>query len=287
MHLSPRARSGLLVGSATAGVLLPAVPAIGESTAGRTAASLAAGCAVSVLGLRGYARRTQRAVRAAESANAELRRTNRHLRAMFERLNRTHVSMIAALSRSIEAKDGYTRGHTKRVAEIAVAIAKRLGYVGDDLDAIEVGALLHDVGKIGIPEKILQKAGPLTQEEWAIMRRHPVISDYILAEVELHPIVRQIARSSHERVDGNGYPDGLAGPEIPLPARIVLVADAFDALTSDRSYRAGRNVEAAFAELRANAGTQFCPSVLDALERVYREEAAILTPTTFTAVAVA
>ena len=108
------------------------------------------------------------------------------------------------------------------------------------------------------------------------MKEHPVISEYILQEVDLDPIVLQIARSSHERMDGKGYPDGKAGDEIPLPARIVLVADAFDALTSDRPYRSARAVAAAMEELRAHAGTQFCPKVIAALEAMYREQPGML-----------
>jgi putative nucleotidyltransferase with HDIG domain len=172
----------------------------------------------------------------------------------------------------MEAKDYYTGGHTERVATIAVALARRLGLTGADLEALEIGALLHDIGKIGIPEHILHKPGALTEEEWAVMKQHPLISDYILSEVDLPPIVRQIARSSHERIDGAGYPDGLPGSEIPLAARIVLVADAFDALTTDRPYRRARHTLAALQEVRANSGTQFCPLVVDALERLFREE---------------
>ncbi len=191
---------------------------------------------------------------------------------LVQRVRKTHLATIAALSKSMEAKDYYTGGHTERVASVSVALGKRLGYSGADLDAIEVGALLHDIGKIGIPERILQKPGPLDEDEWKIMHEHPVISEYILSEVDLHPIVLQIARSSHERIDGKGYPDARLGDEIPLPARIVLVADALDALTSDRPYRQGRSVHAALDELRAHAGSQFCPSVLEALERLYVEE---------------
>ena len=191
-------------------------------------------------------------------------------------VHRRHLATIAALSRSMEAKDYYTGGHTGRVAEVAVAVARRLGFEGEELDAIEVGALLHDIGKIGIPEAVLQKEGPLDEREWELMREHPVISDYILSEIDLHPFVRQIARSSHERIDGGGYPDGLAGDEIPVPARIVLVADALDALTSDRPYRRGRPLAAAMVELREHCGTQFCPSVVAALERVVIEEAGLV-----------
>jgi hypothetical protein len=119
----------------------------------------------------------------------------------------------------------------------------------------------------------------------SIMRTHPVLSEHILAGVGLSPIVLQVARSSHERVDGQGYPDGLSGEHVPLPARIVLVADAFDALTSDRSYRKGTTAERAIEEIRAHAGTQFCPRVVAALERVYREEPGLLGATRLRVVA--
>jgi HD-GYP domain-containing protein (c-di-GMP phosphodiesterase class II) len=108
------------------------------------------------------------------------------------------------------------------------------------------------------------------------MRRHPIVSEFILSGIDLHPSVAQIARSGHERIDGAGYPDGLGGDEIPLPARIVLVADAFDALTSDRPYRGKRPAHQALAEIRANSGTQFCPTVVGALERLAREEPGVL-----------
>jgi putative nucleotidyltransferase with HDIG domain len=176
----------------------------------------------------------------------------------------------------MEAKDYYTGGHTERVSQVAVALARRLGYTGEELDAIEIGALLHDIGKIGIPERILHKPGPLDEEEWKVMREHPIISEYILSEIDLNPIVLQVARSSHERIDGAGYPDGLRGDQIPLPARIVLAADALDALTSDRPYRSARTVSAAMEELRSHAGTQFCPKVIEALDAVYRAEPQIL-----------
>ena len=207
---------------------------------------------------------------------------------LLEKVRRTHVATIAALSRSMEAKDGYTGGHTERVTAIAVALARRLGYAGEELDAIETGALMHDIGKIGIPERILHKPSALDDEEWAVMRKHPVISDYILSGIDLPAEVRQIVRSSHERIDGQGYPDGLAGSEIPLPARIVFVADAFDALTSDRPYRAPRSTREALREIRANAGTQFCAAVVAALEQVAREEPGLIgTPPPLRAVRVA
>ena len=211
----------------------------------------------------------QEARRSAE----DLSSANRELMELAERVRKTHRDTIASLARSMEAKDYYTGGHTERVANLARTLAARLGFEGEDLEAVEVGALLHDIGKIGIPEVILHKPGPLDDAEWKVMKEHPVVSEYILSGIELlHPFVAQIARSSHERMDGKGYPDGKAGERIPLPARIVFVADAFDALTSDRPYRNARSCEDAVEELRRHAGTQFCPKVIAAFEQVIAEE---------------
>src|SRR5438094_1563070 len=176
----------------------------------------------------------------------------------------------------MEAKDLYTGGHTERVAAVAVGLSHRLGFRDEELEAIEIGALLHDIGKIGIPEQVLRKPGKLNEDEWELIKRHPLISDYILSELGLHPFVRQCARSSHERIDGSGYPDGLAGDDIPLPARIVLVADALAALTTDRPYRRARPLAAALVEMREHTGTQLCPTVMAALERVLREEPQVI-----------
>jgi hypothetical protein len=218
--------------------------------------------ALMILSVRQYLERTTAAVEEIRHVNLELRRA--------------HRDTIAALSRSIEAKDVYTRGHTERVGTVSVALARALGFKGEELEAIEMGALLHDIGKIGVPEQILRKAGPLDESEWEVIKTHPVISDYILSELDLHPFVRQCARSSHERVDGTGYPDGLAGDEIPLPARIIFVADAFDALTSSRPYRPARPTLAALAEVEENAGTQFCPQVVSALRAIWRTNPKLL-----------
>jgi hypothetical protein len=212
--------------------------------------------ALMIVSVRQYLERTTAAVE-------EIRQVNQQLR-------RAHRDTIAALSRSLDAKDAYTGGHIDRVAALAVALAKQLGYTGEELEAIEIGALLHDIGKIGVPEQILSKRGPLHEAEWAVIKTHPLTSDYILSELDLHPIVRQCARSSHERIDGAGYPDGLAGDDIPLPARIVFVADALDALTSDRPYRPARSLVAALAEIQDHAGTQFCPKVVEALRFLWR-----------------
>jgi putative nucleotidyltransferase with HDIG domain len=229
-----------------------------------------------MLSVHQYTARTRDSVEEIRAANDALSARNRELHDLTLKLRKTHLETIAALSRSMEAKDFYSGGHTERVATISVALARRLGYGDNELDAIQVGALLHDIGKIGIAETILHKPGPLDDDEWRSMREHPLFSAYILSDVELPEIVLEIARHSHERVDGAGYPDGIAGAEIPLPARIVLVADAFDALTSHRPYRRARTLASAMDEMRAHAGTQFCPQVVDALERLYAEEPDVL-----------
>src|SRR5439155_1365819 len=167
--------------------------------------------------------------------------------------------------RTIEAKDPYTGGHTERVATIAQALATRLGFNENELRAVEVGSIVHDIGKIGIPDGILLKHGPLSEEELREMRRHTDIASYILAELELPQAVKQMARSHHERYDGEGYPDGLVGEEIPLAARILSVADALDAMTSDRPYRKALPLDVASAEIQDKVGTQFCPRVVVAL----------------------
>jgi putative nucleotidyltransferase with HDIG domain len=222
------------------------------------------------LSVRQYVDRTRESFERIQHANEQLKAAHADLAASHEQVRRTHLATIAALSRAIEAKDVYTGGHIERVSTLAVALAERLGITGDDLEAVEVGALLHDIGKIGMPEAVLQKPGPLDDAEWSLIKQHPVISEQILKGLDLHPYVRQIARSSHERLDGTGYPDALVADEIPLPARIVLVADAFDALTSDRPYRRAQTLSSALEEIRANAGTQFCPRVVAALEDVAR-----------------
>jgi hypothetical protein len=220
--------------------------------------------ALMILSVRQYLERTAASVEEIRQANLNLRRA--------------HKDTIAALSRSMEAKDTYTGGHTERVAEVAVGLARKLGYRDEELEAIEIGALLHDIGKIGVPGDVLRKNGPLTDDEWELVKKHPLISDYILSELDLHPFVRQCARSSHERIDGTGYPEGLSGEDIPMPARIVFVADALDALTSTRPYRPARPMLAALAEIRAHAGTQFCPRVVKALEDLWRREPKLFTP---------
>jgi diguanylate cyclase (GGDEF)-like protein/putative nucleotidyltransferase with HDIG domain len=202
-------------------------------------------------------------------ANGRLQRLLDDNEELLGRMHRSYLSTITSLARTIEAKDPYTGGHTDRVAQIASLIARELGFNESELRALEVGAVIHDIGKIGIPDAILLKRGRLTESEFDEMRRHPEISSYIVAELELPPIVKQVVRNHHERYDGRGYPDGLAGEEIPIAARILTVADAFDAMTSDRPYRAALSPALTRAELEAEAGRQFCPRVIAALGRSF------------------
>jgi HD-GYP domain-containing protein (c-di-GMP phosphodiesterase class II) len=198
-------------------------------------------------------------------ANARLRGLLEDNQALLTRMHRSYISTITSLARTIEAKDPYTGGHTERVAQIARHLAEELKFDEAALRAVDVGSVIHDIGKIGIPDQILLKPGKLTDEEFAEMKKHPEMSSYIIAELEMPPIVKQMVRSHHERYDGGGYPDGLVGEEIPLAARILTVADALDAMTSDRPYRKALALSVARSEIEDQAGRQFCPQVVGAL----------------------
>jgi putative two-component system response regulator len=164
-----------------------------------------------------------------------------HVRALLrtrwrhQQVERTE-DVIFALARAVEAKDAYTEGHLHRMAEYSVGIGERLGLDGPELLALRYGALLHDVGKVGVDEAIIRKDGPLTAEEYALVRQHPLIGERIVQPLRLSAAIAPIVRHHHERWDGQGYPDQLSGTAIPLGARIVAVADAFDAMTSERPY---------------------------------------------------
>jgi HD domain/GAF domain len=180
-------------------------------------------------------------------------------------LNEAHVRALLA---ALEARDGYTEEHSHAVVEMALMVADELGLSPDHLGDVEVAALLHDMGKLGISDAILRKPGALTDEEWEEMRRHPEIGARIVSGMHGLSHLADIVRAEHERWDGRGYPDGLAGDDIPLIARIVLVCDTFHAMTSDRPYRAAMGEEAAVRELHAAAGSQLCPSTVRAALRV-------------------
>jgi putative nucleotidyltransferase with HDIG domain len=165
--------------------------------------------------------------------------------------------------------DEYTGEHSYGVIALSLEIADELGLDEDERRLVEFGALLHDVGKIAVPKEIVNKPGPLSDDEWEIMRQHTVAGQQMLDKVGGGMTdVGLIVRASHERWDGNGYPDGTAGEDVPLPARIVAVADAFNAITTTRPYRPAQSSEAAVKELRGCAGTQFDPQVVDALVAV-------------------
>jgi HD-GYP domain-containing protein (c-di-GMP phosphodiesterase class II) len=183
---------------------------------------------------------------------------------------RTHALELQAgatstLLAAVGARDGYTGEHSRAVLELAVAVADRLGLDEAALDQVRQAALLHDVGKIAIPDDILNKPGPLTPEEWEVMRTHPIISEGIATDAGGLEQLAPVLRAEHERWDGAGYPDGLAGEQIPLASRITFVCDAYHAMTSDRPYRAALPLDAAREQIAAGAGTQFCPSSAQAL----------------------
>jgi len=175
--------------------------------------------------------------------------------------------VIFALAAAVEAKDPYTEAHTQRVADSARAMGVRLGLTARDLDSLYRGGLIHDIGKIGVPDAILLKPGSLNHEEEVTMHLHPLIGENIVAPLRTGASLLPIIRNHHERYDGAGYPDRLAGSSIPRLARIVAVCDAFDALINDRPYRAAKTVEEAVATLLAGAGSQWDPEVVEAFVR--------------------
>jgi len=184
---------------------------------------------------------------------------------LAERLEEQHLATVGALAAALEAKDAYTGNHAQTIAEFAVAVGERIGLSGRELRAVRMGALLHDVGKIGIPESILNKPGPLTDDEFSVMKRHTVIGADIISGIPGLEEVVALVRSSHERWDGSGYPDGLRGTDVPRGAYVIAVCDAYHAMTEDRVYREAMSVEGALAELRRCSGTQFMPAAVDAL----------------------
>ena len=189
-------------------------------------------------------------------------------------LSQAYRGTAMLLGDVVETDDAYTGSHSRDVVELAVEVGRRLGLSGGALRDLEFGALLHDVGKIAVPKEIINKPGKLTDEEWAIMKRHTIEGQRMLENVGgVLAQVGVIVRASHEDYDGTGYPDGLAGDVIPIQARICSACDAFSAMTTDRSYRAAMSLEDAITELRRCAGSQFDPLVVSTLVSVLEEDA--------------
>jgi putative nucleotidyltransferase with HDIG domain len=189
--------------------------------------------------------------------NAAYEQTLRYaedVRHLYQRMQRAICQSLLGLANALEAKDPYTRGHSERVGQWSQQLALVLGLPPADGELVAQAGLLHDIGKIGVPERVLTKRGPLAEDEWALMRQHPVIGAQITAPFGFLAAGAQAIRHHHERWDGTGYPDGLAGEAIPLSARIVAVADVYDALTTDRPYRAALPRGEAVAHLMAAAG---------------------------------
>jgi len=200
--------------------------------------------------------------------NVELRQLSERLGQSLQELEETYLGTLEALSAALDARDQETEGHSRRVTDLTLAVAKAMGLSGKKLVDIERGALLHDVGKIGLSDAILRKPGPLTSEEWVEMRKHPELGYKVLQGIGFLHDALPIVLYHHERYDGSGYPHGLRNGSIPLEARIFAVADAYDAITSDRPYRPPRSHEEALQEIKRHAGTQFDPQVVEVFLRI-------------------
>jgi putative two-component system response regulator len=198
------------------------------------------------------------------------------VRELDRRNKQSMINGVQMLVHALEAKDAYTSGHSSRVSRYAMKTAVQLGYTGERLEHVRLGGELHDIGKIGTREDILNKPGPLSPEEFQHIKVHVSLGERILAPfLSESPIVLRIVRSHHERMDGGGFPDGLRGDDIPPEARIVAVVDAFDAMTTNRAYRASRTPADAIEELRRCSTTHFSPPVVEAFLRAFSDVSAL------------
>jgi HD-GYP domain-containing protein (c-di-GMP phosphodiesterase class II) len=188
---------------------------------------------------------------------------------LYANLKSMVLGVVASLSAALEAKDPYTEGHSTRVAEYAVAIGREIGMDESALEELRNAGLIHDIGKIGVPEAVICKKGKLNSDEWEQMRLHPQHGENIASPVPFLESVVPGVKSHHEHFDGRGYPEGIAQEKIPLMARILAVADTFDAITSQRSYREARSPQEALEEIRAHSGSQFDPKIVEALEDAF------------------
>ena len=193
----------------------------------------------------------------------EIKSINNQLSDTYEKLEQAYLESIETLRYTVEAKDIYTRGHSDRVAEYSVLIGKKLGLSEEDLKTLHLGGLFHDIGKIGVPDSILQKGSTLTDDEYSQIKQHPNIGVHILSNASIFQDILPIVEHHHEKFDGSGYPSRLKGNDIPYLARITSVADSFDAMTSRRSYRDSLPMETVISELKRCSGTQFDPDIVN------------------------
>ncbi len=205
----------------------------------------------------------------------EIKKINRELKSTYDLLEKSYLESIETLRYTVEAKDTYTKGHSDRVSEYSVLIGKKVGLPDDDLRILQIGGLFHDVGKIGVPDTILQKPEKLTDDEYSEIKNHPSIGAHILSTASIFKDIIPIVKHHHERFDGHGYPSMLKGENIPYFARIAAIADTFDAMTSRRSYRDSLSLDKVIEEFKKCKGTQFDPQLtdvfLDILENHFEE----------------
>jgi ribonuclease P protein subunit RPR2 len=209
---------------------------------------------------------------------ADLREVFKQERTRAQELQRSYTATVSALSNAVEARDAYTGRHAERVSAYGMELARVLGLPLEDVPRLQFGFLLHDIGKVAVPDAILYKPEALTDEERALMEQHPLVGAEIVGRVEFLSGAVDVVRSHHERWDGTGYPDGLAGEAIPLAARVFAVADVLDALTTTRPYRPASSLAVAREMITAASGTQFDPRVIEAFnsieDRVFEQIAA-------------
>lgn len=184
----------------------------------------------------------------------------------------TYLDTVEIMAKAVESRDAYTGGHVNRVTAYAQALARELGWSNEEIAQVRLAGILHDIGKVIVPDAVLNKPGRLTPAEWAVMKQHPVEGDNILTPLHSLSIVREGVLYHHERYDGKGYPDGLAGKEIPAIGRLMAVVDTFDAMTSSRSYRAGLDPQIAIEELQNCSNMQFDPEIVLAFVNLWFSE---------------
>ncbi len=189
-----------------------------------------------------------------------------------ERLRAALTSTIEAMAATLEARDPYTAGHQRRVADLAAAIAREMGLPADTVEGIHFGALIHDLGKVQVPAELLAKPTKLTKLEFELIKTHPQAGYDIVKNIKFPWRVAEMVHQHHERLDGSGYPQGLKGDEIALEARVLAVADVVEAMASHRPYRPGLGIEVALKEITSRRGAWFEPAVVDACIRLFREE---------------